>query len=74
MKYVITKDNEPMLFSKNIIHSKVTVNIIRAGFVGMLINEKLSKFEIACFGESSSLNLKSDAILDKIIIEKFLNL
>lgn len=74
LKYVITKDNEPVLFSKNILHNTISKNIISAGFLILFVDINTNKYRVKCFGESTTLNLKSDILKDKLIIESFLNL
>ncbi|WPR70367.1 hypothetical protein SLW70_10475 [Flavobacterium sp. NG2] len=73
LKYVITKDNEPILFSIKILHSEIKNDSIRAGFLIILNGSKPRQYTVSCFGESSTLKLKSDKVKDKTIIESFLN-
>jgi hypothetical protein len=72
-KYVITQENEPILFSKNLLHNKISINAISAGFLILFIDIKRKKYRVKCFGESTTLNIKSNMSLDKKIIESFLN-
>lgn len=73
LKYIITKDHEPILFSKNILHNDICKNAIRAGFLIIFINKNQFKCRVSCFGESTTLQLKSDKTKDRLIIETFLN-
>lgn len=66
MKYVMTKNLEPIIFPDNIQHSTFEfLHPISAGFVSIFNNE------IIVYGQSISLNLKFD-INDKFIIEKYM--
>lgn len=72
-KYVITQENEPIIFSKNILHNKISNNVISAGFLILFIDIEKNKHKVICYGESTTLNVKSNINLDKNIIESFLN-
>ena len=72
LKYIITKDGEPILFSKAIQHSDmanhISEEIVSAGFVTFKNNE--AGIVVAqAFGHSMTLNLRSQ-IEDSDIITK----
>lgn len=73
MKYVISNQNEPILFSRNLFHSQITQNAISAGFIIITFDENTKSYNVVCFGESSTLKLKSNSIKDKEVIEAFMN-
>ena len=62
IKYIIIEENNsPILFEKQLIHSEIARpfgTIKSAGFCKLSI--KKNKLKIKCFGESSSLKIKSD--------------
>lgn len=73
LKYIITINNEPILFSRNLFHNEITVNAISAGFIKMTFDDQTKYFNVTCFGESTTLQLQSSPAKDKEIIENFLN-
>ena len=73
MKYVINNQNEPILFSRNLVHNQITENVISAGFTKITFDENTKSYNVVCFGESSTLKLKSNSLNDKEIIEAFIN-
>jgi len=56
-KYVIVK-NQPILFPLELVHSDVVNNAQSAGF--FILQVTGLSVEVYCWGESASLNLKSD--------------
>ena len=62
IKYIIiAENNSPILFEKQVLHSEVAKPfgaIKSAGFC--TISFKKNKLKIKCFGESSSLKIKSN--------------
>ena len=72
LKYVIGEKNIPIIFSSEIIHNTVVSNANSAGFLIVEYDNILNKFKAMCYGESSSLNIKSE-LGDKILIENYLN-
>lgn len=74
VKYVITKDNEIIVFSELFNHSDFRhFNPIRAGFISFGVNKEGNP-SCSCYGESFSLNLKSDPIEDTKIAKRQLNM
>lgn len=74
VKYIIIDENKsPILFGKLVIHSDVAKpfdTIKSAGFCK--ISFQNNKLKIKCFGESSTLNIKSNPEEDeKLIKESF---
>jgi hypothetical protein len=57
MKYVVVNDTQPILFSTSQKHSEFKhFNITSAGFCAIRYTN--SQYEVSCYGESISLNLK----------------
>ena len=74
IKYIISKDGIPVLFSCDIIHAEVLQNgFLSAGFLILRYDVVKSVFFVKCFGESSSLKVKSELEADEKIIEDFFN-
>ena len=73
IKYVIDPNNVPLLFSKEKEHIDVQKNVKSAGFLFIRFDHKSKKFKVNCFGESSSLQIKSNPKEDNQVIEEFLN-
>jgi len=74
-KYVITSNGLPILFDEALIHKYVALNynIDSAGFFETSIDIVKNKIKVKCWGESSSLHIRSKPISDEKIIEEFLN-
>ncbi|WP_316748772.1 hypothetical protein [Pedobacter gandavensis] len=75
-KYVIVKGH-PVLFSNELIHAEVVRNIEGldgAGFFIIRKDHQVSKLNVVCLGESTSLCIKSRPEIDQVIIADFLNL
>lgn len=72
LKYVVGHNKIPILFSKDILHSDVMKDAISAGFLIVKFDSINSKYSVNCFGESTSLNIKSDDG-DQYLIENYLN-
>jgi hypothetical protein len=73
LKYVIGTANIPVLFSINIFHNTVMDECLSAGYLLLRYNECTNSwFVVSCFGESTTLNIKSNPIADKLLIEIFL--
>lgn len=70
LKYVVSKENIPILFDTNILHSDVLVHVLSAGFVIISYDKKINKFSAKCYGESSTLKIGSKEN-DNLIIEEF---
>jgi hypothetical protein len=74
IKYIITEQGIPVLFSCEMKHADVLQNgFVSAGFLVMRYDSVKSLFLVRCFGESSSLKVKSELEADQKIIEEFLN-
>lgn len=72
LKYVINEQEIPILFSSDIPHNTVSTTAVSAGFLIIKFDLNDARFSVRCFGESTSLNIKT-APNDKQIIEDFLN-
>lgn len=72
LKYIINEQKIPIIFSKNITHNEVLSSGISAGFLILNFDPNYKKFQVKCYGESTSLNIKklND---DEALIENFLN-
>jgi hypothetical protein len=72
MKYIISKDDTPVVFSDIQSHQEVasalSFLVLGAGFCH--INNK----EFVCYGDSVSLNVKSRGPVDSLIINKVFGL
>lgn len=74
IKYVITEDGVPILFSCDMRHADVLKNgSVSAGFLVLRYDVSKAVFLARCFGESSSLKVKSKLEVDQKIIEDFFN-
>lgn len=74
IKYVISEQGVPILFSCDIRHADVLqIGTASAGFMVMRYDVVKSMFLVRCFGQSSSLKVKSKLEIDAKIIEIFLN-
>ncbi len=74
-KYVITSDGFPILFDEALIHKHVSLNytISSAGFFKTSIIQPENRIKVTCWGESSSLHIRSKPETDEKIIEALLN-
>ena len=74
VKYVITGNNEIIVFSELIQHSEFRrFNPISAGFISFGVN-KQGNPTCSCYGESVSLSLISRPLEDTIIAKRQLNM
>ena len=74
VKYIVSEQNVPIFFSCDLLHADVFQNQPRsAGFLVVRYDKNKNMFFAKCFGESSSLSVKSKFKEDEKIIEKFLN-
>jgi hypothetical protein len=68
-KYIIT-DSGAILFNENTVHKQVAQGfekIYSAGFVRVKVMHR--EIETEVYGESESLGIKSEPLIDKIIID-----
>lgn len=72
LKYIITDKEIPVIFSTEIQHNTVLQTGISAGFLIIIYDKENKKFTSRCFGESSSLNLKSE-LTDVLVVDNYLN-
>lgn len=74
IKYVVTKDKSIIVFSETFNHSDFrSKEPISAGFISFGIN-KQGNPTCSCYGESTSLGLKSDPERDTTIAKRHLNM
>jgi hypothetical protein len=74
IKYIVSEQNLPIFFSCDISHLDVFQDHPKsAGFLVLRYDASKNKFFAKCFGESTSLSIKSKLKHDAKIIEKFLN-
>lgn len=73
-KYVIA-DNIPILFFMGIEHKDVArgLKITSAGFCDVWYDELIRVWKAKCYGESISLNMKSNPDVDTYLLEMVLN-
>ena len=75
MKYIITKKYQaPILFSPVFSHNEIAerhVEILSAGFAQITADNR--KVDVCCFGESISLNIKSNPEVDAKLIKKMID-
>lgn len=71
-KYIIIeKENIPIVFPLNILHSQVSLNIGKLKSAGFcVITLKDNSLDLKCFGESTSLNIKSNSEEDYKILKR----
>ena len=73
-KYIITKDNDIVIFSAGNNHSDYKhLNPIRAGFISFGV-DKEGNPDCTCYGDSFSLNMSSDTERDTLIAKLQLNI
>lgn len=70
-KYVVTPNHEIIVFSQNIQHNTfANLKPISAGFIKFMLTD--GKVTCECFGESTSLNIKSNPIKDTRLAKIYL--
>ena len=73
VKYVITKDEQIIVFDEMFNHSDFSkFNPIRAGFISFGARD--GNPSCSCYGESFTLNMKSDPERDTLIAKRRLNM
>ena len=72
-KYIITRFGAPVIFDSSILHSEISVDASSAGFARIWLDTETKRFRVHCYGESTSLGLRSQHPADAYIIEEFLN-
>ncbi|MBA4318737.1 MAG: hypothetical protein C0412_10080 [Flavobacterium sp.] len=72
-KYLINDNNIPVFFGTDILHNSLVQVAKSAGFLVISYDLVSCRFVAKCFGESTTLKIESNPIVDKVIIEKFLN-
>jgi hypothetical protein len=74
-KYIITSNGFPVLFDEGLIHRAVSVSysVHSAGFCNVWYDPELKRIRVKCWGESSSLHVRSIPESDACIIENMLN-
>lgn len=72
LKYIITEDKIPVIFSAKLLHQNILKKGISAGFLILNYDLDTNIFVVKCFGESTSMNLKV-AVADESIISEYLN-
>ena len=73
LKYIINVSNVPVLFGRDILHNSLGQEIKSAGFLMISYDSINARVVVKCFGESTSLNIKSNPIEDNKLIENFFN-
>lgn len=74
IKYIISEDGIPILFSCDIMHAEVLhKGCLSAGFLVFWYDVATAVFVVRCHGESTSIGVKSKCEIDEKIIEDFLN-
>lgn len=74
VKYIITKDNEIVVFGEIMGHKDFRhLDPIRAGFISFGINKEGNP-SCSCYGKSVSLSLKADEVEDTKIAKRQLNM
>jgi hypothetical protein len=73
-KYIITKDNDIIIFSAGMNHSDFKhMNPIRAGFISIGV-DKEGNPDCSCYGRSISLDMESDPQKDTLKAKLQLNI
>ena len=73
-KYIITKDNDIIIFSAAMNHSDFRhMNPIRAGFISIGV-DKEGNPDCSCYGRSISLDMESDPQKDTLKAKLQLNI
>ncbi|WP_337966334.1 hypothetical protein [uncultured Flavobacterium sp.] len=72
LKYIIIEKNDiPIIFPLEIFHSDVSVNVGTVKSAGFcILNLKCNEIYVKCFGESTSLKIKSNADFDEKAIKR----
>jgi hypothetical protein len=74
VKYIITKDNEIVVFGELMQHSDFRhLDPIRAGFISFGVNSQGNP-TCSCYGRSVSLQMDSDPEKDTLIAKRQLNM
>jgi hypothetical protein len=74
VKYIRTKDNEIIIFAEFMNHSDFrNFNPVSAGFISFGINKEGNP-TCSCYGESISLNMKSNPEEDTLLAKRQLNM
>jgi hypothetical protein len=74
IKYIISDDGIPILFSCDLQHADVMHNgCLSAGFMVFWYDAEKALIVVRCYGESTSIGVKSKLETDEKIIEEFLN-
>lgn len=72
LKYIITVDQIPVIFSATFRHNEILNKGVSAGYLILNYDVDTNIFVIKCFGESTSLELKV-AQSDERLITEYLN-
>jgi len=72
LKYIITEEKTPIIFSETIMHDAILQNGIAAGYLILNYDVDTNLFVVKCFGKSKSMNLKVSEN-DEYIISEYLN-
>jgi hypothetical protein len=72
LKYIINEEKIPVIFSAKLLHQDILQKGISAGFLILNYDLDTNIFDVKCFGESTSMNLKV-AEADESIISEYLN-
>ena len=75
LKYVVFKDGRAVLFGDDTQHNQVgnKDNVASAGFCHISFDESECRYHVSCFGESISLDIKSDPDGDAKVISYMVN-
>ena len=73
LKYIINVNNLPVLFSRDILHNTIAQEVLSAGFLVIRYDANSTRFVVKCFGESTTLHIKSNPNVVNELIEDFLN-
>jgi len=75
VKYIRTKDDEIIIFGETMNHSDfIDFNPISAGFISFGLNPETDNPTCNCFGESYSLNMKSNPESDTFLAKRTLGM
>ena len=72
-KYIIDTSYTTTLFSRYVLHNTIATNVISAGYVIIIYNPISARLVVKCFGKCAALNMKSNPLEDKKLIEEYLN-
>lgn len=78
-KYIVVDFTEMKIFSGGCKHRDEaekygTNNVTSAGFIKILVNISEAKVIVECYGESDSLGVKSNPVMDNLIAKIMLGL